>query len=354
MATFETMPCNYLSTNTFAVISDSSEKSEQAMDGNHILAVLLLTPLSIIASLSEAPMHSSSGEEFAKGQNDCFPGLVYHQQYNACLCVNAVLFGQGVMCQTNQAKVRQTYFCITSDWKNMDQVVGGVCPYLSPARASIPEWKVSEEDMNSLSCKPLNRNQTLCGKCAENYSLVINSYTFQCLPSSKCKTQSIMVFLLSTFGLLTAFYCVIFLLQINVAVSYMFTYVLFAQTVSLCILHIQNGLLLAFKNFEIAGTFTKVLVSFNSVWVLDVLTLFMPPICINEEINNAQAISLQYIIALYPLLMIFLSYLMVELYNCNYRIIVWMFLPIKNCLSSLHVKIDPISSLLTTFATFFF
>ena len=50
----------------------------------------------------------------------------------------------------------------------------------------------------------------------------------------------------------------------------------------------------------------------------------------------------------YTLLMILLSYIMVD------RIVVWMFLPIKYCLSSLRVKFDPISSLLTTFATFFF
>ena len=218
---------------------------------NQIFAVLLLAPLLIIASLSEAPMHSSSSEEFAKGHNDCFPRLVYHKQYNACLCVNATLFGKGVMFQTNQEIVQSAYFCITSDWRKTDQVVGGVCLYLSSVSASIPEWKVSNEDMNIISCQHLNRNQTLLGRCAENHSLFINSYTFQCLPSSMCKTQNIMVFLLSTFGTLTSSYCVIFLPQ--------------------------------------------------SVWILDVLTVFMPPICINEHISNAQATSLQCVIAFVPI-----------------------------------------------------
>ena len=332
----------------------SAETSQQAMKVKHIFAALLLGLLLANASMSQGPMLSSSGEGLANSQNDCFPGLIYHPQHNTCICMSATLFGGGVMCQTNQAKVQKMSFCITSDWKNTNQVVGGVCPYILPETAIIPEWKLPEEDMNSLSCKNLNRTQTLCGKCAENYSLVINSYTFQCLPSKMCKSREIAAFLLSTFGPLTIFYCIIFLLRVNVAASYMFPYVYFAQTVSLYIVHIQNGLLIAFKAVKIAETFTKILVSFNNLWILDVLTLFMPSICVNEKIGNAQAISFQYIIALYPLLMILLSYLMVECYNRNCRIVVWMFLPIKNCLSSFHVKVDRISSLLTTFATFFF
>ena len=320
---------------------------------SQIIIVFFSAPLFAHISASQAAL-SSSDEQLGNGQNDCFPGLVYDRQYNACLCMNATLFGQGIVCQTNQAKLRQMPFCITSDWKDTDQVLGGVCPYQPLKNVTIPEWKVPQEGLNSLFCQPLNRNQTLCGKCAENYSLVINSYTFHCQPSIRCEDEGILILLLSAFGPLTIFYCLIFLLQVNVAVPYMFSYVLFAQTVSLCILHIQNGLLIAFNTIAIAETFTKILVSFNSVWILDVLTLFMPPICINRHINNIQAITLQYIIALYPLLMILLSYLMVELYDRNYRIVVWMFVPIKKCLLLLHIKIDPISSLLTTFATFFF
>ena len=208
------------------------------MGGNHIPPVLLLASLLATArSLSQALALSLSGEQqLANGPKDCFPGLVYDQRYNACQCVNATLFGSAVMCQTNQAKVEQPSFCITSDWKNPNLVVGGVCPYLSPSKVAIQEWKLPKEDVNSISCKPLNRNQTLCGKCAENYSLAINSYNFRCLSSRKCKTQNILVILLSIFGPLTVFYCVIFLLQVNMAVSYRFAFVLYAQTLSLYIL----------------------------------------------------------------------------------------------------------------------
>ena len=123
-------------TPTFAVITFSSGRSEQAMERNHIHPVFLLASLLATAgSLSQAPALSRSGEQqLANGQKDCFPGLVSHQRYNACLCVNATLFGSPVTCQTNQAMVEQPSFCITG------LVVGG--PYLSPSEFDIPEWKL--------------------------------------------------------------------------------------------------------------------------------------------------------------------------------------------------------------------
>ena len=306
----------------------------------------------VITSHSSPP--SSSGP-FAETQSDCFPGLVYDQRCNACSCVNATLFGEGILCQGNQTRPWPMSFCITSDWKNPDQVIGGVCPYFPQENFALPQWKQSTpEDMNNLYCYGLNRNQTLCGKCAVNYSLAINSYDFRCLPSSQCKSESILLFLLSTLGPLTAFYTLVFVLQLNVATSYMFTYVLFAQTVSLFVIPIQDRMFLAFKSFEIGKVLTQILISSYSIWTLDVLTIFMPPICINEDIGNVTAISFQYIIALYPLLLILLSYLFVELYDRNFRVVVYILLPIRKCLSSMHIKVDPISSLLTTFATFFF
>ena len=324
------------------------------MKVSQLFSALFLTPFLAKVAASHSSLPSSS-QQWAENQDDCFPGLVYDQQCNTCSCVNATLFGYAIVCEGNQTRQWQMSFCISSDWKNPEQVIGGVCPYFPPEHFSLPQWKKSTpEDMNTLFCHGLNRNQTLCGKCAVNYSLAINSYDFQCLPSSECKIENILIFVLSTFGPLTAFYVLVFLLQVNVAASYTFTYVLFAQSVSLFLVPIQYRLLLAFKSLGIARLFTQLLISSYNFWNLDILTIFMPPICINDEIRNALAISLQYVTALYPLLMILLSYLLVELYDRNFRVVVYILLPVRKCLSLLHVRLDPNSSLLTTFATFFF
>ena len=71
------------------------------MEANY--AVLLSTLLLENTVLSQMALPSSA-EQLAEDRYDCFPGLVYNQQYNACQCVNATLFGEGIVCQTNQAK----------------------------------------------------------------------------------------------------------------------------------------------------------------------------------------------------------------------------------------------------------
>ena len=259
-----------------------------------LFAFLVMAPLLVEGAFSQgAP--SSSNQQLGNNQGDCFPGLVYDAAKNSCLCANATLFFQGFVCKEGQPQERVTSFCVTSDWENPEQVVGGVCPYALFRKVTLPQWKLSQEDMNSLYCQNLHRTQTLCGRCAENYSLAINSYSFQCLPSKQCKTANILTIFLITFGPLTVFYCLIFLLQVNVASSYMFPYVLLAQTISLYILYIQSGLIAVLRGYSMAETPTKVLVSFYNIWNLDVLSLFMPPICISDHITNALAISLQYL-----------------------------------------------------------
>ena len=325
------------------------------MQIHHQSWMLLLLSL-FVAKTSTSQMNVSvSGEQLREGQSDCFPGLFYDEQCNSCLCLNATLFGYGILCQGNQTQQQQQLLCISSDWKNPEQVIGGLCPYVTPENFTIPQKKRNGQDeMNLLICHGLNRNQTLCGKCAVNYSLAINTYDFQCLPSSQCSTKSILTYALSTFVPLTFFYMLIFILQINVAVSYMFPYVIFAQTVCVFFLPLQGSMLTVFKNFKVVEILTKLLISSYSIWTLDVLTLFMPPICINDQIDNALAISLQYIIAVYPLLMILMSYVFVQLYDHNFKLVIWAVYPVVKCLSTLHVRVDPISSLLSTFATFFF
>ena len=324
------------------------------MRDNHLLlALLIVAPLLLKGSCSPRQL-SSSSEKLNKSQSDCFPGLVYDAAKNSCLCTVPSLFTQGFVCQENGPWEWQISLCVTNDWDNPEQVVGGICPYSAYRNTTLPEWKLSPDGMNSLFCEPLNRTQTLCGRCAENYSLAINSYDFQCLPSKNCKAANVLTVLLTTFGPLSAFYCLIFLLQVNVSASYMFPYILLSQTLSLYVFHVESGLISVISSHSLAETLARLLISFYNVWNLDVLTLFMPPICVHEHVSNALAISLQYFISLYPLLMILLSYFLVKLYDRDFKLVVWTFLPIKKCFSILRVRVDPISSLLTTFATFFF
>ena len=240
-----------------------------------LFLMLLLLPIFLAKTAMSQVNVSVSGEQLDEGQSDCFPGLFYEKQYNSCVCQNATLFRYGIVCQGNQTQLFQLLLCISSDWKNPEQVTGGVCPYVISENFTLPQWKRSgPNDMNLLICHGLNRNQTLCGKCAVNYSLAINAYDFRCLPSSQCSIINILAYALSTSVPLTFFYMLIFIFQIKVAVSYMFPYVIFAQTVCVFILPLQGSMLIVFKNFKVVEILTKLLISSYSVMMKQLFNTF--------------------------------------------------------------------------------
>ena len=65
-----------------------------------------------------------------------------------------------------------------------------------------------------------------------------------------------------------------------------------------------------------------------------------------------QVISLDYIVALYPFLLIFLTYVLVTLYDSNYRILVWAWKPFGWFFKHYQKQFNIKASLVETFATF--
>ena len=292
-------------------------------------------------------------EDQSPKENTCFPGLVYENQSHSCQCANSTLFEEGVLCDNGVGKVAASY-CVTYDRKS-ELVVGGVCPYPFWSNVTLSQFATAPPDINSISCEVNHRNGTLCGQCADGYGVAINSYLFHCFPAAECKPANVLMFLLVRFGPLTLFYIFIFLFKINVASSYTFSYVLYAQMVLLflSIWDIRIGLATVIKS-SLVGPLNRLIIAFYSVWILDVFSTFVLLVCIGTEVTNAKAISFQYIPALYPIFLIFCSYVMVKLHDRNWTPIRWIPLPVKKLAQLFCKKIDFTSSLLTTFTTFFF
>ena len=73
---------------------------------------------------------------------------------------------------------------------------------------------------------------------------------------------------------------------------------------------------------------TVALISLFGIWNLDFFRLVYTPFCLHPHTNTLQVLALDYIIAVYPLLLITLSYLLVLLYDRNVRLIVCLWKPL--------------------------
>ena len=95
----------------------------------------------------------------------------------------------------------------------------------------------------------------------------------------------------------------------------------------------------------------KLLGPFYSLWNLDPLRSAFPDICLN--VDTLQAFALDACIAVYPLVLILLSYLLFELYDHNVWFIVFIWKPFYWLLRLFHDNWDIRTSVIDSFATFF-
>ena len=87
---------------------------------------------------------------------------------------------------------------------------------------------------------------------------------------------------------------------------------------------------------------------------LDFFLSVLPPFCISSTLRFCHVILFGYISAFYPILLLFLTWLCVELHGHNYRLLKWLWKPFQICFARLKKQgIDTKGDLVDVFATFF-
>ena len=107
-----------------------------------------------------------------------------------------------------------------------------------------------------------------------------------------------------------------------------------------------------FKNHNAKNYIQITYSSYLSIWNLDFFRLIYPPFCLHPNATTLQVLSLDYIIAAYPLVLIILTYILVTLHYYNFRLVVWLWKPFLRCCIRFQRQWDIRSSLVDAFATF--
>ena len=149
---------------------------------------------------------------------------------------------------------------------------------------------------------------------------------------------------------LTFFYLFVVIFNINVTSSRLHGVVWFSQVITMPafirlmmseLSHRNPHLLIAAKTFTM----------FYSFWNLDLFRSVIPDICL--DVTTLQALALDYFLALYPFLLIFLSYLLIELHDRRFAVVVIIWKPFRKLLSVFRKSWDIRTSIIDSFATFF-
>ena len=97
---------------------------------------------------------------------------------------------------------------------------------------------------------------------------------------------------------------------------------------------------------------TLYFLSLSGIWNLEAFNLIYSPFCIHSKATTLQLLSLDYLSALSPLIIILFTYTLVRLHYNNCRLVVWLWRPFISCFVQCRRQWDMQNSLVDAFATF--
>ena len=264
-----------------------------------------------------------------------------------------------VQCHPQMQKVVvPPFYCLTYN-EEMSMFLAGNCPFLPNTKkinnTCLPENITNLMTFNEeIMCQDLKRKGVSCGKCNDHSAVAINSYSLECMNIEKCHNYNLIFVLLADLVPVTLLFLIVILFDINITSGYANTYILFSQIASLQInvLFITYQLAFVTRNYLHASHITLTLVSFYSLWSLDLGRILTPNACVGHSIETIDSIALHYISAFYGLGLVFITYCIVELHGYNFRLIVWLWKPFSKCFARIRRRVNPSASLINAFATF--
>ena len=245
--------------------------------------------------------------------------------------------------------------CMTLDKESIN-TVAGLCPYNNPRPLMnsslffmlyipIPQ---DVTKLNHAVCGYTNRSGQLCGKCVDGYSPPVYSYYSQCVRCS-AGTNNWAMYLAVSLLPTTAFFIGALVFRFRATSPLLNGYIFLCQIVTLPI-----ALRRYYNDNRYSNTIgVNVYVALLSIWNLDFFRMLYSPFCLHPHSTTLQALSLDYITAAYPLVLIILTYALVKLHYHNYTLVVWLCRPIINCFARFRRQWDIENSLVDAFATFF-
>ena len=313
-----------------------------------IVTLFCLLCTLLLCSQSEADLTS----ELLQDNNTTCPTWTYLEQSEQnCVCGDNC---RGIIsCDVNGSYYSvhiSPWYCMTLD-TTKTKVVIGACRF--SCRGSIRFIPRNSSLLQIRMCDYVSRTGQLCGQCQDGSSPPVYSYYPQCVHCPE-GTNNWPKFLAVSLLPTTLFFLVTVALRFRATSSHLASYIMFCQLLaSPPILRLQaNTNLLNHNSPKSDVDVMNIYISFFSIWNLDFFRMVYSPFCLQPGASTLQILSLDYLIAAYPLALIVLTYILVTLHYYDNRLVVWIWRPFRKCFIRFRRKWDIQHSLVDAFATF--
>ncbi len=271
---------------------------------------------------------------------------------NSAKCSCGETFDGKLRCQQDEQIGMVVGNCMT---QTENQTLIGLCPYtvhnvdlIQSLYTTMPK-NISK--LEYFMCGHMNRTGVLCSQCKPGLHLAVLSYQRECIECSNT-ARGVALFLFLAFVPTTVFFFIVMSCKIDISSGPM--------NAILCLLQVilsqvnQNPTDYIFRSQDPLSYYpVLVLLTVYGIWNLDYFRFVIPPFCISPSLTSLPAQTLEYVIAIYPLVLVVATYICVELYDNGNYLVVRAWLPFRRlfdyqCFRDLNIK----HSLITTFATF--
>ena len=280
----------------------------------------------------------------------------FYSNGTACVCREE--FSGRVYCNSQEEKAEiEDGFCATYD-EQEGQIYAGDCPFRHTENNTdrvFSELPSDPEQLNNTMCGPYNRKGLLCGKCIDGYGPAMYSIDMKCANCSKMSTgAAISLYVFLEFIPITIFYIIVVIFRLNITSGPLLGYVLFCQihifSMQWSYLYIHEYIL------SHVSTSLRVLyyssLTLSSSWILQFFKFAIQPFCICNKLTDFHIQLLNLVTAIYPIVLVIITWILMELHARNYRIIHILWKPFSILLKKLKITSVTSDAVVHAFATF--
>ena len=208
-------------------------------------------------------------------------------------------------------------------------------------------------ELNKFMCADLNREGQLCGKCMHGYAPAAYSYILECVKCTDYGYYNWFKYLVIAFGPLTIFCAIIIAFHVSATSPYLHGYVLFCQLICtptvLRLFVTSHG----YEYYQNTTWFINVYAGLVGIWNLDFFRLMYRPFCLHPHITVMQNLLFDFVIAVYPLVLVITTYLLASLYSRNCKIVVLLWKLVRRVLRPLSQDLNITTTLIESFSTLY-
>ena len=239
-------------------------------------------------------------------------------------------------CWTGEPILGAGYCATYSDYTKLVSILD--CPYFqrngynytTPRSILFPK---NLSQLNDYMCGPLNRTGLVCSECADGFGPSATSFGYKCVNCTNA-WYGVPLFLFLEFVPITVFYLIVLIFQISVTSAPMPCFIISSQfiiaTFDLFIMQDRQRPQVITDHWDLRLDM-KIVFSFYQIFNLNFYQNLLAPYSVSNKLKFIHIAFLGYISAFYPILLICLTWICVELHGLNFRPLVLLWRPLHRC-----------------------